>query len=403
MPQAAVRSAERGGQQEHQQVLPEPQLLVPPARDGSLSTRSTWDPEVVRWRRGSPRSRPRRHRRRSPRAAGRERRRQVDAREDPRGRLRGRRGHDRDRRREPPDARSRRRPQARHPDDLPGARGGPRSEVAENVMLGQWPSWRGIVRRRALRATAGRILDEIGVELDLDAPVSSLRVAERQVIEIARALLGRGPLPDPRRADRGALPPGGRAPLRVHPAPARARRRDHLHHAPPRRGHRASPTACRSCATAPRCSKGRVSDYRATSWSTAMVGKSVADDRAARAARDGGRRSRCCTFEGATCSEAFADLDLTVGDGEVVGLYGKIGSGTAEVAEVAFGLRQLTGGALHIAPGGGAFENAGAGRSRGQVGLPAGRPAARRRVHGALRRRRTSAHRRGRGWPVRAR
>ena len=62
--------------------------------------------------------------------------------------------------------------------------------VAENVMLGQWPARYGIVNWRALRSAARRILAELGVPLDLDAPVASLRVAERQVVEIARALVG---------------------------------------------------------------------------------------------------------------------------------------------------------------------------------------------------------------------
>ena len=62
--------------------------------------------------------------------------------------------------------------------------------VAENVMLGQWPVRHGFVSWRAMRASARRILDELGVELDLDTPVAELRVAERQVIEIARALVG---------------------------------------------------------------------------------------------------------------------------------------------------------------------------------------------------------------------
>jgi ribose transport system ATP-binding protein len=54
------------------------------------------------------------------------------------------------------------------------------------------------------------------------------------------------------------------------------------------------------------------------------------------------------TFESASCEAAFADLNLTVGSGEVVGLYGKIGSGTVEVAEVAFGIRKLSAGRLRI-------------------------------------------------------
>ena len=60
--------------------------------------------------------------------------------------------------------------------------------VAENVMLGQWPVRRGFVSWRALRRGAPAILEELGVDLDLDAPVSSSAIAERQVIEIARAL-----------------------------------------------------------------------------------------------------------------------------------------------------------------------------------------------------------------------
>src|SRR5262245_16538523 len=65
----------------------------------------------------------------------------------------------------------------------------PDLSVAENVMLGQWPGRYGLVTWRALRDEAGGILGELGVDLDLDAPVSSLRIAERQLIEIARALL----------------------------------------------------------------------------------------------------------------------------------------------------------------------------------------------------------------------
>ena len=66
----------------------------------------------------------------------------------------------------------------------------PELSVAENVMLGQWPVKRGLVDWRTLRVSARQILAELGVELDLSSPVSSLRVAERQVVEIARALVG---------------------------------------------------------------------------------------------------------------------------------------------------------------------------------------------------------------------
>jgi ribose transport system ATP-binding protein len=54
-------------------------------------------------------------------------------------------------------------------------------------------------------------------------------------------------------------------------------------------------------------------------------------------------------FVSAASGSAFANLDLTVGDGEVIALYGKIGSGTAEVGEAAFGVRKLSSGTLELA------------------------------------------------------
>jgi rhamnose transport system ATP-binding protein len=45
-----------------------------------------------------------------------------------------------------------------------------------------------------------------------------------------------------------------------------------------------------------------------------------------------------------TLDGAFADVSLSVRAGEVVGLYGLVGSGAAEVGEVVYGMRQATGG-----------------------------------------------------------
>src|SRR5262249_25783432 len=45
---------------------------------------------------------------------------------------------------------------------------------------------------------------------------------------------------------------------------------------------------------------------------------------------------------------AFRDVDLEVFPGEVVALYGKVGSGTAEVAETAFGIRRLNAGRFEL-------------------------------------------------------
>jgi len=61
--------------------------------------------------------------------------------------------------------------------------------VAENVFAGRYP--RGLLRTvdwRRMRREAGRILDDLGVDFGPDTPVRGLGVADRQLLEIAKAL-----------------------------------------------------------------------------------------------------------------------------------------------------------------------------------------------------------------------
>ena len=61
--------------------------------------------------------------------------------------------------------------------------------VAENIMLGQLPAGPlGIVRKDALRQQALAKLDRLRVRLPLDAPARALSLADRQLLEIARAV-----------------------------------------------------------------------------------------------------------------------------------------------------------------------------------------------------------------------
>ncbi|MEY9964860.1 ribose transport system ATP-binding protein [Streptacidiphilus sp. MAP12-16] len=64
----------------------------------------------------------------------------------------------------------------------------PEFSVAENITLRQVPATRGLVDRDAVRTRAQRCLDLLGLDLDLDAPVKSLSVAQMQLVEIAKAL-----------------------------------------------------------------------------------------------------------------------------------------------------------------------------------------------------------------------
>ena len=103
--------------------------------------------------------------------------------------------------------------------------------VAENLLLRDEP--RGparLIRRRELVSRADELFDQLGVSgIDpYDLP-ASLSLAQRQVIEIARALLREPADPLPRRADLGALGAGGRVAVRPRPRPARPRQVRDLH------------------------------------------------------------------------------------------------------------------------------------------------------------------------------
>jgi ribose transport system ATP-binding protein len=60
--------------------------------------------------------------------------------------------------------------------------------VAENVFMGQLPLRHGLIDRKRLFEDTRSILDELGVDIDVAAPVESLPVSKRQFVSIARAL-----------------------------------------------------------------------------------------------------------------------------------------------------------------------------------------------------------------------
>jgi ribose transport system ATP-binding protein len=65
----------------------------------------------------------------------------------------------------------------------------PHLSVAENMLLGVEPSRRGVLQWKDMRRTAAEVLERLGhPEIRPDAPVSSLSVAEQQLVEIGRAL-----------------------------------------------------------------------------------------------------------------------------------------------------------------------------------------------------------------------
>jgi len=60
--------------------------------------------------------------------------------------------------------------------------------VAENMFAGHEPRRFGVVDFKRLYAQAQTLLDDLGIHIDATAPVSRLSMAQRQLVEIAKAL-----------------------------------------------------------------------------------------------------------------------------------------------------------------------------------------------------------------------
>ena len=65
----------------------------------------------------------------------------------------------------------------------------PQLSVAENLLLGQWPARLGCLDRKRLRELAAEQLAELGEAFDPDRKVAELSIAQRQVVEIGKALM----------------------------------------------------------------------------------------------------------------------------------------------------------------------------------------------------------------------
>src|ERR1700722_6063215 len=60
--------------------------------------------------------------------------------------------------------------------------------VVENLFLGEEQTWGPFLDERKMRAKGREVLAKVGLEVDLDALVRHLRVSEKQLVEIAKAI-----------------------------------------------------------------------------------------------------------------------------------------------------------------------------------------------------------------------
>jgi ribose transport system ATP-binding protein len=222
--------------------------------------------------------------------------------------------------------------------------------VAENISLGSLPAKRGFVRWGEVRRRAVEILSALDVDIDPDRTVGDLRLGERQIIEIARALS---------REAKVLILDEPTAALSFHEAEVlfdfvRRLRADgvaivyitHRLDEVERISDRVQ--VLRDGSTALEAPTGEV-DRRA--MVEAMIGRRASELGRPVPVGNGADDEPVMQWAGAGCLDYFDDVNLTVGPHEVVALYGKLGSGASEVAETAFGLRAIDRGALSIGSG----------------------------------------------------
>jgi len=210
--------------------------------------------------------------------------------------------------------------------------------VAENIFLGALPSTLGVVKKRDLLANSKSALEGLGVTLDPRSVVGNLRVGERQIIEIAKAMVG---------AARVLLMDEPTAAL----TPVEARQLLTRIEALKKQGlgivyisHRLDEvldvadrmTILRDGVKVAEFRRGEVSREEVIRH---IVGRELANVTFS--------PTKSAELQAVACSRmtvagVLEEVDFHVGRGEIVGFFGLLGAGQSAIAETMFGLRKAT-------------------------------------------------------------
>ena len=218
--------------------------------------------------------------------------------------------------------------------------------VAQNIFLGHEPLRRaGFVATREMNARAGEILKELGISIDPRTPVEALGVAQKQMVEIAKALS---------RASRILVMDEPTAPLTQSEIEVLFRviaglkeqglgviyishRLDEVFQIADR------VTVLRD---GERVHSSEVSETQIDRLVLAMVGRRLAEEEPPLEVP--ADAPVALEAEGLSDGRVVRDISLQVRAGEVVGLAGLIGSGRSEFAHLLFGSETAAGGEARL-------------------------------------------------------
>ena len=222
----------------------------------------------------------------------------------------------------------------------------PHLSAASNIAIGREPTRFGLLDRRRARHDAARLIAELGfAPIDLGRPAGALAVAEQQIVEIAKCL-GRAP-----RIVLFDEPTASLTRNEVEPVLATMRRLRDAGYTVVFVSHYLEEVfAVADRITVLRDGQVTLDTDMASidreAVLGAMLGRTVTDFYPSRHGVP--REERFLELRGASTA-GLAPLDLAIRPGEILGVAGAVGSGSAALGELLGGLRSLNAGAMTLA------------------------------------------------------